>query len=274
MHNILDIQHLHVQIRNKVILRDIQFSIQHGSFIGIIGPNGAGKSTLIRAISRLYPEMEGEILLNAKNLRHYSRKELAQFIGVVPAELYIPYDFSVRDIVRMGRTPYTTLYTRLTAHDEDVVSHALAVTDCLEIAERLINSLSSGEKQRALIAQALAQEPALLLLDEPTAHLDINHQKEIMDVLWHLNQDKKLTIVMVSHDVNCAAEYCSDIMFLKDGMLVQQGKPGDILDAEHIGNLYGTFIHVASNPVSGNPHVYIVPKHVKTGDQDIRGSGK
>lgn len=262
MHNIFEITNLQVTIQKKAILHNINFCVQTGDFLGIIGPNGAGKSTLIKALSRIYNNSKGSILLDGKSIFDYSRKELASIIGVLPAELYVPYDFNVFDIVSMGRTPYIRFSSRLTEHDKKIINDSMIHTDILNLTDRIFNSLSSGEKQRVLIAQALAQEPKILLLDEPTSHLDINHQKEIMDLLWGLNNKDKLTILFVSHDINCAAEYCNTILFLKDGCIIHTGTPKEVLTSENIHKLYGLNVHVSPNVVSGNPHVCLVPDHV------------
>lgn len=261
MDNVLDIKNLVVHVSNKTILHHITFSVQRGSFLGIAGPNGAGKSTLIKALSRLCA-FGGTIHLNGENILNYSRKSLARMVGILPAELHIPFDFSVKDIVLMGRTPYTGFYSKFTLLDEEIVQDALQATDTQLFADRMIHSLSSGEKQRVLIAQALAQKPELLLLDEPTAHLDFNHRKKILDLLWDLNKTHGITIIMVSHDINYVSEYCSRLILLKDGIILADGTSHDIIKTENFHELYGIQTYIAPNPATGNPHIYIVPEYI------------
>ncbi|MBD3271294.1 MAG: ATP-binding cassette domain-containing protein [Elusimicrobia bacterium] len=259
MDNCIAVNSLSFSFNHSMILDGISFTVPRGSFTGVIGPNGAGKSTLIKCLSHTLTTQSGTIQINKKNIKEYSRTELARMIGVVPSELASPFDFTVYDMVAMGRTPYTGFLSLLTRQDRTVISDILNATDTVHLQERALSTLSSGEYQRVLIAQALAQEPEILMLDEPTSHLDINHRKEILDLLWKLHVTKQLTIILVSHDINTAADYCTDILILKNGSVLCYGKPEQVLTASIIHDCYGIKTHVSKNPVSGKPVVFVVP---------------
>jgi iron complex transport system ATP-binding protein len=261
MNTVITARHVSCTLNNTLILDDLSFDIAAGSFVGIIGPNGAGKSTLLKCVSRAYPCFEGAIAVNELDIRRYSQRRLAKIMAVLPSELLIPFDFTVYEIVSMGRTPHMGLFGPLSAHDTRLIADAHAATDTAHLASRSIHEISSGEKQRVFIAQALCQEPKIILLDEPTAHLDLIHQKEIMDLLKTLHITQRVTVVMVSHDINLAAQYCSRIILLKQGVIVADGEPAQIVNTDVISVAYGKGVGVHIDEISRKRFVYVQPNH-------------
>jgi iron complex transport system ATP-binding protein len=201
---------------------------------------------MLQCVSLFYTDFQGIVELYGNDIRSYSPKERARRMAVLPAEHDIPFDFSVYDIVAMGRTPHIGLVPHVTEHDHQRICAALQSTATASFADRSIHDISSGERQRVFIAQALCQEPAVLVMDEPTAHLDLVHQKEIMDILKTLNKNNQLTIIMVSHDINLAAQYCSRIMLMKQGTIIADGEPAQIMRAETMNILYGEGVTVVT----------------------------
>ncbi len=244
----------------ETVLKDISFNIKRGEFLGIIGPNGSGKSTLLRLMSRaLYPQ-KGKILFENKDITKMRLKELCQKIAFVPQETLISFSFSVWEIVLMGRTPHLKRLQLETRRDFTIAQNSLSSTDSLQLKEKGIDQLSAGERQRVIIAKALAQEPILLFLDEPTSHLDIGHQIQILDLLKRLNRKTHLTIVMVMHDLNLASEYCSRLLLISEGRVFEDGAPDEVLTYQNIETVYKTIVVVNKNPISSKPHVTLVSK--------------
>ncbi len=235
-------------------LRDVDFKVDEGEFMGILGPNGSGKSTLLRVISGVLKPWNGEVLISGKKVFEIKRKEVAKLLAVVLQESHVAFDFTVSEVVLMGRNPYLRRFQMEGEEDLRVARESMEVTDTLHLMERSIHELSAGERQRAVIARALAQKPRILLLDEPTAHLDIHHQIEILDLLKRLNREG-LTILMVSHDLNLASEYCERIIFLKEGKLIASGSSTEIFQPSLIEEVYQIKPLVEKNPITGRPMV-------------------
>ncbi len=259
MGNILRIAGLACGYGDKEVLKSISFSVGEGSFLGIIGPNGSGKTTLFRAVTRILKPYRGEIFYKERALARIPRRELAREVAVLPQMLSIPFPCSVEEFVLMGRFPYLGKLERAKRADLEMVEKAMVLSDILAFRERKVSELSGGERQRVILAQALAQEPELLLLDEPTAHLDIGHQIEILDLVRKLNREEKVTVIMVSHDLNLAGEYCDGLILLKEGAIYQRGSPEEVLSYIHIEAVYETVVVVKKNPLSGKPYVVLVP---------------
>ena len=242
-------------------LKDITFSVNDGELMGIIGPNGSGKSTLLRAISRVLKPLKGEILFKGKEIEKMGFKELAQRVAVVSqSTAEITFNFTVIEYVLLGRIPYRKRFQVLeTKTDEKIVANTMALTDITHLSERNVGELSGGERQRAIIARALAQEPELLLLDEPTTHLDIGHQIEILDLVKRLQRERNLTVVIVLHDLNLASLYCDRLLLLKEGRVHSLGTPEEILTYPIIEEVYKTLVVVEKNPISSKPLICLVP---------------
>jgi iron complex transport system ATP-binding protein len=252
---------------NKPVINGISLEIKYGDFLGIVGPNGAGKSTLLRLMSRALIPTKGQILLEGKDLRRIHSKLIAQRIAFIPQETIVDFPFSVWETALLGRIPHLGRMQPEGKKDFLITERALNLTDTLVLKERKINELSAGERQRVVIAKALAQEPILLFLDEPTAHLDIGHQVQILDLLARLNCKENLAIVIVLHDLNLAAEYCKRVILLNQGRIFKQGNPEQVLTYENIESLYKTVVVVKENPLTHKPHIILVSRHNKGGSQ-------
>ncbi|HHY77218.1 MAG TPA: heme ABC transporter ATP-binding protein [Clostridiales bacterium] len=238
------------------ILEDINLSFQAGSFISIIGPNGSGKSTFLKNLSRYLEPQKGIVLLGGKDINQLSKKEISRNVSVVPQNILLEFDFKVKDIVMMGRHPYVNRWKGETEEDREIVEKAMKYTNILHFSDRSYNELSGGEKQRVILAQALAQQPKVLLLDEPISHLDLQYQVEILDLVKRLTVKEGMTVISVLHDLNMASGYSDKIIMLKDGKVYCQGKPEEVLTAENIAHVFNTNVSVSKNPVTGKTYVY------------------
>ncbi len=259
MSRLININFISCAYGKDVILKNIVFDIFEGEFLGIIGPNGSGKSTLLRALTRILKPFKGSIFYRDRNLYTIPQKEVAKDFAFVSQDTVFNFSFSVQDIVLMGRIPYLKRMRQETKHDFDLATESLKLTDTLSLAHRAINELSAGERQMVIIAKALAQEPAVLFLDEPTSHLDIGHQVQILSLLKELKA-KGLTIVIIFHDLNLASEYCDRILMLNKGEVYKIGTPEEILTYQTIEEVYKTLVITYKNPVSGRPHILLTGK--------------
>ena len=242
------------------ILNRIDFHLKENEFIGIIGPNGSGKSTLLKNISKLLNPDSGFIYLDKNLLNDYSYKELAKKMAVVPQDTKVNFNFSVYDLVMMGRNPYQDRWGRITKEDKRKVNEAMELTDTKKFKDKSIQNLSGGERQRVIIARAIVQEPELLLLDEPTASLDINYQRNIFDLISDLNERLDMSVLAVSHDLNLISQYCDRLILLNDGKIYSMGKVDDVITKENISEVYNTDVDIKYNPITERPYVIIVPR--------------
>jgi iron complex transport system ATP-binding protein len=245
------------------VIDDITLTINQGAFVGMIGPNGAGKSTLLRLFCRILVPDKGTIRLYGDDLAMMTNKARAQQIAFVPQETHFALNFAVEDIVTMGRFPYLKPFEKLTSKDSDAIDNAFHQTQTEMFRTRPIMSLSSGERQRVVLARALAQEPKILLLDEPSSHLDIQHQHEIMESLRKLH-DHGTTIIIVHHDLNLASLYCEHLIVLHKGKVFSRGDPEAILTREMIHTVYNTDVAIIKNPTANAPHVMFKTKRPRT----------
>lgn len=258
MNILLKVKNLSGGYDKKIIIKDISFAIQRGDFLGIIGPNGSGKSTLLRLMSRVLMPGKGNIIFEDKDISEMKLKEFCRKTAFVPQDTLINFSFSVEEIVLMGRIPHLRRLQFESKKDFLIAQNALSLTDTLYLKEKQIDTLSAGERQRVIIAKALAQEPILLFLDEPTSHLDIGHQIQILDLLKKLNRERNLTIVMVLHDLNLAAEFCNRIILLNEGKIFKEGLPEEVLTYQNIETVYKTVVVVNKNPISDKPYIILV----------------
>ena len=245
----------------KPVVNDVSLEVKKGEFMSILGPNGSGKSTLLKTLSHIYIPDSGEIVLMGKSLDTYKRKEIAQRIAMVPQDTSLDFEFTVEEVVLMGRHPFLGRFGKEDVLDMDLAYEAMERTNTLHIKDSLITEISGGEIQRVFIAKALTQNTSIMLLDEPTSHLDINHQIEILELLKRLNSEKELAIVLVIHDINLAARYSDRILLMKDGEIVDQGSPETVITPESIENTYGMKVVVETNRYTG--HVTVTPIEVK-----------
>ena len=254
------------------VLESVSFRVEDGDFVGIIGPNGSGKTTLLKCVSGILKPKVGTVLIDDFNLELLGRCELAKRMAVVPQESYVGFNFKVLDVVLMGRNPYLEGFRSESEHDFKVAYEAMRLTGILHLADRPITEVSGGEKQRVIIARALAQEPEILLLDEPTLHLDLNHQIEIMSLLKELCRKKGLTILAVFHDFNLASKYCDSLILLSRGKIVSLGSCEEVLTSENIEKVFGVRVAVKHNPITGSLYVIPLFNPPKTEEKGLKGT--
>lgn len=258
--DILEVESLSCGYEGRAVVEDFSFSFKRGAFLGVIGPNGAGKTTLFKAISKILKPMSGCIRYDGADLSRISAMRLARDVAVLPQLLEIPFSFSVEEFVMMGRYPHLGRFHAAKREDMDKVADAMKSAEVSHLARRMIKNLSGGERQRVLFAQALAQEPRLMLLDEPVSHLDIRHQVELLDLLKRLNK-RGLTVIVTLHDLNLASEYCDELILMDEGRISAKGAPEEILTYQTIEKVYKTPVIVKENPVSKKPYVFLVSEH-------------
>jgi iron complex transport system ATP-binding protein len=253
----LEVQRLGLAYGHNVVVRDMTFQVMPGELVGLIGPNGSGKSTIIKALSRVIPPYSGEIFLDGKNLNRIPREDLARLLGVVPQMPLLPSAFTAFEIVLMGRNPHLRLLQYESARDLAITWEAMKKTATHSLAERRIGELSGGEIQRIVIARVLAQEPKSILLDEPTANLDISHQVAILDLVKRLCLENNLAVMAALHDLNLASQYCDRLILINNGRIHAQGTPREVINSQNIKEVYGAEGCVYTHPVNGLPSVLL-----------------
>jgi iron complex transport system ATP-binding protein len=248
----LTLEHIDYQVGERQILKDISFHVTSGELVGIVGRNGAGKSTLLHVIAGLLPGGRGRVSLDGQPLGHLTRKAVARQMALLPQQARIDFGFQAHDIVRMGRHPHRGRFRSASPIDEAIVQQAMAVTGTEFLAQRLITEVSGGERQLILLAQALAQEPQFLLLDEPTANLDIAHQCHVMQLLLRLAHDG-IGVVAVMHDLSMAVRCFPRLILLDDGAIVADGPPTEVLSVEAIKRVFQVQARFYHDPQHGVP---------------------
>ena len=239
-------------------LKNISFQAGKSELVGVLGPNGSGKTTLLKLGNGLLRPRQGEVLLEGKSIDSYTRIQIARKVAMVSQQTHFYFTFSVLEVVLMGRFPYLKRFEFEGERDVEIARRALETTHSIEFASRPIDELSGGERQRVLIARALAQEPSVMLLDEPTAFLDLKFKKEIFELISSLVRANAIAAVVVSHDIELAAKYCDRIIMLKEGEIVFVGKPHEVLTCESVEYVYECSVVVDENPVTGAPRVSVV----------------
>ncbi|MBW1951985.1 MAG: ABC transporter ATP-binding protein [Deltaproteobacteria bacterium] len=254
------IEHLYVAYGKRLVLQDLSFQIDDGGFFIIIGPNSSGKTTLLKTMAGVVRPQQGYVEILGNPLASYAKRTLAQQVAVVPQ--YTPTDvpFTVQEVVLMGRSPHLSLAGLEQKRDLAIAQEAMEITKVAHLAGRRLDQLSGGELQRVVLARALCQQPRLIMLDEPTASLDLAHQVNIMDLLERLQQERGLTVIMISHDVNLAAMYGNQLLLMKEGRIVSLGPPREVLTYAQLEQAYGCVLLVDDNPVRDVPRVTLVPK--------------
>jgi iron complex transport system ATP-binding protein len=240
---------------SRLVLRGISLTIEAGQVLALVGPNGAGKSTLIRVLSGVLPARGGEARLNGTDLLRLSPVERARRVAVVPQLVHLPEAFTVGEIVLMGRTPHLSLWAGEGRRDCEVAWSAMRRAHIETLRERPVDELSGGEQQRVMLARALAQEPQVLLLDEPTAHLDLKHQIDVLELVRSLAQEESLAVLMTLHDLNQAALYADRVALMQRGEIVALGSAQEVFTADQLSQVYGVDIAVGVHPVRGTPVV-------------------
>lgn len=247
----------------RVISDDLTVAIPDGSFTVIVGANGCGKSTLLRGLARLLRPAAGAVVLDGQAIGRYSSKEVARRIGLLPQAQVAPDGITVGDLVARGRYPHQSLLRQWSRDDEDAVREALEATDVAGLAHRMVDELSGGQRKRVWLAMVLAQRTDILLLDEPTTYLDIAHQVEVLDLCEQLRTDRGHTLVAVLHDLNLACRYATHLVAMKDGAVVAEGDPAEVVTAELVEHVYGLACRVLPDPECGTP--LVIPRKSRNG---------
>ncbi len=235
----ISVKNLSVAYEENLIIENMNLSIPSGEISIIIGANGCGKSTLLKTIARVIKPKSGDIFINGKNIREQKEKHLAAQVAFLPQGPVCPPGLTVKELIAFGRFPHQKLMGGLKSHDKDIIQWAMEETELKEYGDREIGNLSGGQRQRAWIAMTLAQETDIIMLDEPTTYLDMSYQLEVLKVLERLNKNKKITVVIVLHELNNACRFASNIIGLKQGNLICQGTPVDVITKESLKEIYG-----------------------------------
>jgi iron complex transport system ATP-binding protein len=262
---LLKIEDLAFGYAGPFLLYGVNMQVWKGELIGLLGPNGSGKTTLLRLISGVLKLQQGHILLDGRELATWSRRALARQIAVVPQELQVPFAFTVEQMVALGRTPFITLFGNKTDRDRAMVQEAMRVAEVDLLAQRIFNELSGGERQRVMVAMALAQEPRLLLLDEPTSHLDIRYQIDMLELVQRLNRETGVTVIAAMHDLNLAARYFPRLLLFQRGV-VADGGPVEVLEPRLLKRVYGVDVQVGV--MRGAEHLSVLPPRDPTSHEE------
>jgi iron complex transport system ATP-binding protein len=258
---------------DRVIVDGLSMSIPAESVTVIVGANACGKSTLLRGLARLLKPRHGSVLLDGEDIQRLPTREVATRLGVLPQQPIAPEGITVADLVSRGRHPHQRWFRQWSVEDEDAVTSALTATGIADLAERSVDELSGGQRQRAWIALALAQGTGLMLLDEPTTFLDLAHQVEVLDLLAALNRRERRTIVIVLHDLNLACRYAHHLVAMRDGAIVAEGAPADVITVETVREVFGLRCQVIDDPLTGTPMVLPVPAAHDDAPPAVAGGG-
>ncbi len=251
----IKIENITVGYQQKKIIENLSLDFKKGEFCALLGPNGAGKSTLLNAIIGFLQLWNGSISVNGTEINKWQKKEIAKRIALIPQDFQLQFDYKVENLVLMGRFPYLQKWQNYSRKDRNIVEEILNSLDLIKFKNKLFSQLSGGEKQRVSIARALVQDTDIILMDEAFSHLDINHQLEIMQLLSEINLKHQKLIILVSHNINLASEYCNRVVMLKDGNLVDEGSPEKVITSEIIAKIYDTNLQIMKNPISGKPNL-------------------
>jgi iron complex transport system ATP-binding protein len=254
----IEIKDIKFGFGERLLFDRFSLDIEAGEFFGVIGPNGSGKSTLLRLCAGILKPEAGRIHLFGKDLSRISRRQIARTLSIVPQESFFTFEWTVEQVVMMGRNPFLMTFARPTVRDWEKVEEVMGLTGVLELRGKSINSISAGEKQRVIVARALAQEPEIVLLDEATSHLDLFHRLEIVRILVQLKNQGK-TVVFVSHDLNEASGYCSRVLLLASGKTLACAQPEMVIKRELLKEAYGVEPVISVHPLTGRPQVLLPP---------------
>jgi len=260
---LLQVKDLTSGYEKRPVVNKISFDVKAGTFLGIVGPNGAGKSTLFKIISGALKPWHGTVLYQGIDITSISKREFARHVSAIPQFQPILFPFTVEEFVTMGRYPHRSRIWGMRPEDCRIVNKVIELFDLGTSRTKKITMLSGGEIQRVFLAQGLAQQPELLLLDEPTAHLDISHQLRILNHLRMLQDPQNITVVAILHDLNLASLYCDRIMLMKDGRIYAQGAPEEVLQLKYIQDVYQARVVVRPDPICERPHIFYVPANKK-----------
>jgi len=253
------------------LLYDVHVQVRKGEMVGLLGPNGSGKTTLLRLVSGVLQPQQGRILLDGRELQDWGRRGVAQRIAVVPQELHVPFAYTVEQLVNLGRTPFVNLLGSNSRQEAIVVQDAMQAADVTPLANRIFNELSGGERQRVIVAMALAQQPKLLLLDEPTSHLDIKYQIDILELVQRLNRERGVTVIAAMHDLNLAARYFPRLLLFQRGVVADAG-PAEVLEPHLLKRVYGIDVQVGI--LRGAQHLSVLPPDSDSIDDEREREGQ
>ncbi len=259
---LLSIHGVTVSYGSRTVLRNISFDVRYGDLVVVLGPNGAGKTTLLRTIAKAISPKVGTVLLDGLDIAEMKANQLMKTLSVVPPSEGSPFSFTVQDIVAMGRIPHVPPLAPLSQRDWQIVREAMEATDVWELRERLFTELSSGEQRRVLIAKALSQDPKILLLDEPTANLDLHYQIEIVELIQRLNKEKGITVIAVLHDLNLASMLGQRFILMSNGQIYAMGYAEEVLTAKNIQQVYGIPVIVTRHPLNGRPTILLSERRI------------
>ena len=254
-------QRMSLAYDDRTVVHDLDLAVPPGLISVVVGANACGKSTVLRGLARLAKPTTGAVLLDGRSIHELPTREVARTLGLLPQSPVAPEGISVTDLVGRGRYPHQGWLRRWTHEDDEAVARAMTATDTLDLADRPVDELSGGQRQRVWIAMALAQETDLLLLDEPTTFLDVAHQVEVLDLLTDLNRNHGTTVVIVLHDLNLAARYADHLVAMRDGRVVAEGPPSQVVTDALVRLVFGMESRVLTDPVSGTPLVVPVGRH-------------
>ncbi len=254
----IDVHGLKLTYDTHPVLDGTEFSVKRGDLVALLGANGAGKSTLLRCISRVLQPTGGQIILDGRELQQFKTKEAARLMAVVPQETTADFDFTVEDIVMMGRFPYLRRFQKEDLGDREIVSRAMEMTGVSHLADRSIATLSGGEKQRVIMARAVSQQPEVLLLDEPTANLDIGYQSMLLELASRLNREQGVTVIAAIHDINLAVHHFNRYILLSGGRVLAAGRAEEVITPENIQKSYGVPASTYRHPLHGVLQVSVV----------------
>jgi cobalamin transport system ATP-binding protein len=262
---LLEVNGITFGYERELLLYDVHVQVRKGEMVGLLGPNGSGKTTLLRLVSGVLRPQRGKVILDGHDLQDWGRRGIAQRIAVVPQELHMPFAFTVEQMVSLGRTPYVNLLGSRSSQDASIIQDAMRAADITSLAGRIFNELSGGERQRVMVAMALAQQPKLLLLDEPTAHLDIKYQIDILELVQRLNHERGVTVIAAMHDLNLAARYFPRLLLFQRGVVADAG-PAEVLEPHLLKRVYGIDVQVGI--LRGAEHLSVLPPGSKVaGDE-------
>jgi iron complex transport system ATP-binding protein len=260
----LETSRLSAGYMKDLVLHDVSLDVQPGEVVAIVGPNGAGKSTLVRAVSGVLQPEQGKIFVQHRDVTRLDHTSRARFLAVVPQAHHLPADFSVYQTVLLGRTPYLGWLGHVSESDHAMVRQALEYTHIAQMADRLVGQLSGGEQQRVLLARALVQNTSVMLLDEPTTYLDLEHQSRTLNLIRSLASETEKAVLMVIHDLNLAALYADRVVILQQGRVFACGTPDEVLTEKNLSDVYNTSVKVIPHPDYGTP--LILPDSLNRGD--------
>lgn len=245
--------------KQNPVLRDVNMELKAGEFYGILGPNGAGKTSIVRQILRLQASSEGNVLMDEKNIKNISRKEIALNLSFLPQDIQKDVDFTAYDVVAMGREPHRKPFSPLNGEDKKIIEEAMEFTNCLHLKDKSIAFMSGGERQRVMIARTIAQDTPWIILDEPVSNLDVRHQADLMVVLERLRKEKGKTVIAILHDLNLAATFCTRIILMKKGQIYKEGTKEEVLTEKNLSEVYELSFDFLDSGKADVP--YIMPRY-------------